>query len=74
MEERKMIGKILDEKQLENLVRALAKINLKSEMLICQEFDLPDLTDEEWDIYRKWIVVVSNKQFTILDNCKKKTN
>jgi len=64
----------LNEKQLENIVRALAKINLKSEMLICQEYDLPDLTDEEWDAYRKWIVIVSNKQFEIVDNCKKKTN
>ena len=64
----------LNDEQLENLVRALAKINLKSEILICQGFDLPDLTDEEWDVYQKWIVIVSNKQFEILDTCEKKTN
>ena len=64
----------LNDKQLENLVRALAKINLKSEMLICEKYHLPDLTDEEYGVYLKWIQIVGNKQFEILDTCEKKTN
>ena len=43
-------------------------------MLICEKYHLPDLTDEEYGVYLKWIQIVGNKQFEILDTCEKKTN
>tara|TARA_R100000353_G_scaffold54154_1_gene43321 strand:- start:1428 stop:1667 length:240 start_codon:yes stop_codon:yes gene_type:complete len=58
--------------QIVRLIEAKAIFNLNSEMLFCQTYHIPQLTDKQHEVLMWWTTIISERQFEILDICKKR--
>lgn len=58
--------------QIDILIEAKAIFNLNSEMLFCQKYEIPQLSDEQHRVLMWWTTVISDRQFEILDTCKER--
>ena len=58
--------------QIVLLIEAKAIFNLNSEMLFCQKYEIPQLSDEQHRALMWWTTVISERQIEILDVCKKR--
>ena len=58
--------------QIDILIEATAIFNLNSNMLFCQTYEIPKLSDEQDRALMWWTGVITDRQFEILDICKKR--
>lgn len=58
--------------QIDILIEAKAIFNLNSDMLFCQTYEIPKLSDEQHRALMWWTGVITDRQFEILDTCERR--
>ena len=57
---------------VQDVITALAKINIKKDSLIMQHYEDIEITNAEFDAYGLWFDLISKRQVEIMDTMKVK--
>ena len=57
---------------VQDVITALAKMNIKKDSVIMEHYEDIEITKAEWDAYVLWFKIISERQVEIMDTMKVK--